>query len=328
MSIKTTLVFRMNQVDSDQRFIINHGHGFVIQAGTVAFLVLLMASACAPAHATVIEFGKNGQKDVRERLNTVQRDRRAGQVEPARPVSRDAVVATSPVSSAPTAIVINAPSNVVATGLTLDEYEDQRTNGDGAAIVFIDSGILTGSESAAPILGANIPVAALTIAPTTQKLADDPAPDASIAPLATPTPMRRLHALALRAARNAGVPSATFHALVTEESAWRVDAISPKGALGLAQLMPGTAVELDVDPLDPAQNLEGGARYLARQHARFGTWALALSAYNAGPRRVADLDGNVPDFPETRGYVARVLTRAARLEAHDPRFSQQPDKDY
>jgi len=317
----------MNQVASDQRFIMNHGHSFVIQAGTVAFLVLLMASVCAPAHATVIEFGKNGQKEVRERLNTGQRDRRAGQTVPTRPVSRDTVVATNPVPSAPTAIVFNAPSNVVATGLTLDEYEDQRAHGDTAVTVFTDVDTLTGSDNAAPILGANIPVAALTIAPTTRTVADDPKPASSIAPLATPTPLRRLHALALRAARDAGVPPATFLAMVTEESAWRVDAISPKGALGLAQLMPGTAVELDVDPLDPVQNLEGGARYLARQYDRFGTWALALSAYNAGPRRVADLDGNVPDFPETRGYVARVLTRAARLEAQDPRFSHQPDKD-
>jgi len=327
MSIKTAFFFRLSQVDSDQRFIMNHGHGFVNQIGTITVAGLLMAGVCAPANATVIEFGKNGQKDVRERLNTVQRDRRAGQAVPTRPVSRDALVSANPVPSAPTAIVVSAPPNVVATGLTLDEYEDQRAQGDTAVTVFANVDTLTGSDSAAPILGANVPVAALTIAPATRTVADDPKPAPSIAPLATPIPLRRLHALALRAARDAGVPPATFLAMVTEESAWRVDAISPKGALGLAQLMPGTAVELDVDPLDPVQNLEGGARYLARQYDRFGTWALALSAYNAGPRRVADLDGNVPVFPETRGYIARVLTRAARLEAHDPRFSQQPDKD-
>jgi len=327
MSIKTSILFRLSQVDSDQRFIMNHGHGFVNQIGTITVAGLLMAGVCAPANATVIEFGKNGQKDVRERLNTAQRDRRAGHTEPEQPASHDIAVATNPVPSVPTAIVLSTPSNVVPTGLTLDEYEDQRAHGNAAAIVFVETVALTGSDSVAPILGANIPVAALTIAAPVPSRTTSSDSAGSIAPLATPTPLRRLHALALRAARDAGVPPATFLAMVTEESAWRVDAISPKGALGLAQLMPGTAVELDVDPLDPVQNLEGGARYLARQYDRFGTWALALSAYNAGPRRVADLDGNVPDFPETRGYVARVLTRAARLEAQDPRFSQQPDKD-
>ena len=328
MSIKTAFLFRLSQVDSDQLFIMNHGHGLTSQIGTIAFLGLLMTGVCSPATATVIEFGKNGQKDVRERLNTVQRDRLARHKESAKTVPDDAVVPTVPAPFAPTTIRLNAPSNVVATGLTLDEYEDQRAQNYITVTTFADTNTQSGSDSAAPILGANIPVAALTIAAPIPSRATSSDNRDSIAPLATPTPLPRLHALALRAARDAGVPPATFLAMVTEESAWRVDAISPKGALGLAQLMPGTAVELDVDPLDPVQNLEGGARYLARQHARFGTWALALSAYNAGPRRVADLNGNVPDFPETRGYVARVLTRAARLEAQDPRFSQQPDKEY
>ena len=317
----------MNHHSKSTRFILNHWPNRAIQIGNGGVLAMMLTLAPAPVSATVIEFGKNGQKDVRERLNTAQRDRRAGHAEQERPASHDTAVATNPVPSAPTAIVVSAPTNVVATGLTFDEYEHQRAQGDITVTTFADTDILTGSHSAAPILGANIPVAALTIAAPEPSRATSTDSADSIAPLATPTPLPRLHALALRAARDAGVPPATFLAMVTEESAWRVDAISPKGALGLAQLMPGTAVELDVDPLDPVQNLEGGARYLARQYDRFGTWALALSAYNAGPRRVADLGGDVPDFPETRGYVARVLTRAARMEAQDPRFSNQPDKD-
>lgn len=317
----------MNHHLKSVRFILNQWPNRAIQIGTSGVLAAILTLASATASATVIEFGKNGHKDVRERLNTKQRDRRAAQAEPAQPVLNAAEVATDPFISAPTVIVFNAPPNVVATGLTLDEYEHQQTNRD-ARQVLVEPVASVIADNITPVLGANIPIAALTIAPTAQVRAKERKSSTSIAPLATPTPLPRLHALALRAARNAGVPSATFLAMVTEESAWRVDAISPKGALGLAQLMPGTAVELDVDPLDPVQNLEGGARYLSKQYNRFGTWALALSAYNAGPRRVADLDGNVPDFPETRGYVARVLTRAARLEAHDPRFSQQPDKDY
>lgn len=318
----------MNHDLKSPRFILNHWPRLTIQIGTSGLLAVTLSLVPAPTSATVIEFDKNGRKEVRERLNTAQRAQRVGHEKPVVRPSPEIPAITTPITDIsnvmPSGVAINEPLHVVATGLTLDEYEHQQT--DRAYVKkLIEPDIITNDIT--PVLGANIPVTVLTIAPTTGASAKNPRPVASIAPLATPTPLPRLHALAFRAARNAGVPTATFLAMVTEESAWRVDAISPKGALGLAQLMPGTAVELGVDPLDPIQNLEGGARYLARQHARFGTWALALSAYNAGPRRVADLDGNVPDFPETRGYVARVLTRAARLEAHDPRFSQQPDKD-
>ena len=318
----------MNHHLKSVRFILNHWPNRAIQIGTSSVLALMLGLTAAPASATVIEFGENGRKEVRERLNTTQRAQRVGHKKPEIDSSPAALAVETAIpdimAALPSETVINEPPHVIATGLTLDEYEHQQTDRT-PELLLIEPAAIT--DDITPVLGANIPVAALTIAPAVQARAKEPESTASLAPLATPTPLSRLHALALRAARNAGVPSATFHAMVTEESAWRVDAISPKGALGLAQLMPGTAVELGVDPLDPVQNLEGGARYLSRQHARFGTWALALSAYNAGPRRVADLGGNVPDFPETRGYVARVLTRAARLEAHDPRFSQQPDKD-
>ena len=89
------------------------------------------------------------------------------------------------------------------------------------------------------------------------------------------------------------------------ESRYCVDARSPKGALGLGQLLPGTAVELRVDPLDPAQNLSGSARYLRQQYDTFGSWELALAAYNAGPGAVSR-SGGVPPFAETRRYVGEV----------------------
>ena len=79
------------------------------------------------------------------------------------------------------------------------------------------------------------------------------------------------------------------------------------GAGGLTQLMPDTARELGVgDRFDPVQNLRGGADYLARQLLRFGDLRLALSAYNAGPGRVARL-GRVPDIAETQAYVISVI---------------------
>ena len=110
------------------------------------------------------------------------------------------------------------------------------------------------------------------------------------------------------AARRYGIPEDLFLRLVQQESGWNPRARSHKGAMGLAQLMPATARVLGVDPNDPHQNLEGGARYLAQQYRTFGDWRLALAAYNAGPEAVRK-HGGVPPYRETRGYVAAILGR-------------------
>lgn len=107
------------------------------------------------------------------------------------------------------------------------------------------------------------------------------------------------------AARGHGVPEDLYLRLVQQESGWQAGAVSPKGAIGLAQLMPGTARLLGVDPYDPRQNLEGGARYLRTQFDRFGTWDLALAAYNAGPEAVQQY-GGIPPYAETQGYVRAI----------------------
>ena len=100
-----------------------------------------------------------------------------------------------------------------------------------------------------------------------------------------------------------------IEALVWQESRWRADAVSPVGARGLAQLMPGTARELGVDPADPFANLEGGARYLRAQLDRFdGDVEKALAAYNAGPGRVMRA-GGIPRIRETQLYVAAIMGR-------------------
>lgn len=110
-----------------------------------------------------------------------------------------------------------------------------------------------------------------------------------------------------RAAVRHGLDEKLLHALVIVESAYRPDAVSPAGAGGLTQLMPGTASDLGVaDRFDVEQNLSGGADYLARQLLRFGDLRLALAAYNAGPGRVARL-GRIPDIEETRAYVVNVV---------------------
>lgn len=108
--------------------------------------------------------------------------------------------------------------------------------------------------------------------------------------------------MAREAARRHNVPEELFLRLVQQESGWNPRAKSHKGALGLAQLMPATARTLGVDPHDPYQNLEGGARYLSQQYRTFKSWRLALAAYNAGPDAVRE-HGGVPPYKETRNYV-------------------------
>ncbi|MBS1303659.1 lytic transglycosylase domain-containing protein [Loktanella sp. SALINAS62] len=111
--------------------------------------------------------------------------------------------------------------------------------------------------------------------------------------------------LARDTARRHGIPEDLFARLVQQESNWNPTARSHKGAIGLAQLMPGTARLLRVDPHDPVQNLDGGARYLKQQFVKFGNWPHALAAYNAGPGAVEKYRG-IPPFAETRTYVARI----------------------
>lgn len=111
-----------------------------------------------------------------------------------------------------------------------------------------------------------------------------------------------LISVARAAARKHNVPEDLFLRLVQQESGWNPNARSHKGAMGLAQLMPQTARALGVNASNPRQNLEGGARYLRRQFETFGTWRLALAAYNAGPGAVQKYNG-IPPYQETRNYV-------------------------
>lgn len=110
-------------------------------------------------------------------------------------------------------------------------------------------------------------------------------------------------------ARRFDLSPALIEAVVWQESRWRANAVSPAGARGLAQLMPGTARDLGVDPDDPFANLEGGARYLRQQLDRFdGNLENALAAYNAGPGRVIRA-GGIPNIRETQNYVAAIMGR-------------------
>ncbi|HKT85453.1 MAG TPA: lytic transglycosylase domain-containing protein [Novosphingobium sp.] len=108
------------------------------------------------------------------------------------------------------------------------------------------------------------------------------------------------------------ISPALLEAVVWQESRWNELAVSPVGARGLAQLMPGTARQMGVNPNDPMANLEGGARYLRMQLDAFGgDIEKALAAYNAGPLRVQQA-GGVPRIRETQAYVAAIMARLTK----------------
>jgi soluble lytic murein transglycosylase-like protein len=134
--------------------------------------------------------------------------------------------------------------------------------------------------------------------------------DEVLAPTAAGADVR---ALAIAAARRHGLDPNLVLAVVAVESGFQPDAVSHKGAQGLMQLMPDTARELGVtDILDPAQNLDGGTRYLRMLIARYGgDVGKALAAYNAGPGAVKRHRG-VPPYRETHHYIDRVLKRYQR----------------
>ena len=112
-----------------------------------------------------------------------------------------------------------------------------------------------------------------------------------------------------RAIKAVGLSKAQWHilfrSLIQAESAFNPNALSPKGAIGLGQLMPGTARKLGVNPNSMQENLDGAARYFLIQLAKFGSVELALAAYNAGPQRVEEY-GGVPPFRETKNYIYRI----------------------
>ncbi len=129
-------------------------------------------------------------------------------------------------------------------------------------------------------------------------------------------PEPELAPLINKASRETGLAAALLRAVIGQESAFDPCAVSPKGALGLMQLMPSTARELEVsDPFDPEQNVGAGSRYLMQLLMRYGgSLPLALGAYNAGPARVDPLL-SVPPVAETQDFVQRVLGRLGGVAA-------------
>lgn len=118
----------------------------------------------------------------------------------------------------------------------------------------------------------------------------------------------RMEGLIEKDSKKYGLDPSLVRAVIQTESGFDCTAVSPKGAMGLMQLMPTTAARLGVyNPFDPADNIKGGVRYLSRMLARFGgNLPLALAAYNAGPQSIEQW-GSIPPYPETRSYVRKVL---------------------
>jgi len=124
--------------------------------------------------------------------------------------------------------------------------------------------------------------------------------------------------LVTRAALHAGLPPAIVQSIARAESGYREDAVSPKGAIGLMQLMPKTAADLQADPRDPEQNAEAGAKYLRDLLLKYEKdphqVSKAVAAYNAGPAAVDKYHG-IPPYPETIQYVNRVLKQYEKEQA-------------
>jgi soluble lytic murein transglycosylase-like protein len=109
------------------------------------------------------------------------------------------------------------------------------------------------------------------------------------------------------------VPEDLLKAVAGAESSYQTGAVSGAGAEGLMQLMPSVASSLDVNPFSPGQSISGAARLLSSYHQQFGSWPLALAAYNAGPGAVEEYSG-IPPYSQTTAYVSSVLTSAGMAD--------------
>ena len=167
------------------------------------------------------------------------------------------------------------------------------------------------------------PVAIRRVLPEAPLPSRPSAPAPAPAPAPTPAPAPRAAGLRAgvpygdlfrAAAARHGLDPALLAGLAKVESGYNSRAVSPAGARGLMQLMPGTAAELGVDPLDPAEAVSGAARLIKGHLRSFGSLELALAAYNAGPGAVRRF-GGIPPYAETRAYVPKVLAAMAEVRS-------------
>ena len=283
---------------------------------------MLIGMPVTQAPATVMEFDSEGVSKITPSLNYMQRatlkarsalqrsgraSRHGARVSAQTPFNKTSsgiksgALPTTPILSGPdwveTELAAHLPGGVLLEDLSAPDGDDDDP----------DDVVIETARDANGIWAA-LPPDAVTVVASEPRLQDEEAVF-DLEEMFPHLASQLLAQLAADIAETEGVPPALFIALVEAESSFDPDALSIKGAIGLTQLMPATAEELGVDPEDPLDNLSGGARYLAAQYRRFGSWDLALAAYNAGPTRVART-GGVPDIAETRNFVARVLGAA------------------
>jgi hypothetical protein len=195
-------------------------------------------------------------------------------------------------------IVVKTEDAVLSSGLRL--HADRHELQGGLDLLYSNGGVT------------ELPAELIERFETVERVVDAPPPaDPSSAPGAS-TPAKGIEppdprVLLRDAANRSGLPAAFVESVAQVESALRPDAISPKGAMGVMQLMPATARALDADPANTAQNIDAGVRLLRDLLIRYdGDVVKALSAYNAGAGAVTRY-GGLPPYPETRNYVDKVL---------------------
>ncbi|WP_287496864.1 lytic transglycosylase domain-containing protein [Pandoraea sp. CB10b_02] len=157
-----------------------------------------------------------------------------------------------------------------------------------------------------------------------ERIVSDTSAAASSISQARPFDARPFDALVRHAARAASLEAALLHAIIETESGYDPLAVSPRGAIGLMQVLPRTGARFGVRRLeDPAENLRAGAAYLRWLLERFdGELVLALAAYNAGEGAVLRHGRRIPPFPETQNYVRKVMAGYSRLADADPSHDQ------
>lgn len=177
--------------------------------------------------------------------------------------------------------------------------------------------IYTWRDASGTLVLSNVPQTG-TIAPS--DIYEVPGAKTVRATRAPATAAARFDGLIERHASSQGLSPELVRAVIQVESAFNPVALSPKGAMGLMQLMPATAKELGVaDPFHPDQNIRGGTRYLRWLLDRYdGNVELALAAYNAGPGAVDRHGQQIPPFRETRNYVEKVTGASGRAPASGP----------
>jgi hypothetical protein len=208
---------------------------------------------------------------------------------------------TTPIAFAPSAMaasVLTTEDAVLSTGFRLHADRHER---DGDRILLYTQGGVT--ELPAALIDHFEKIEHVAMLAAAQAPAHESTPPALAKSVEPASP----RVLLRDAANRSGLPPAFVESVAQVESALRPDAVSPKGAIGVMQLMPATARALDADPSDTAQNINAGVRLLRDLLIRYdGDVVKALSAYNAGEGAVTRY-GGLPPYPETQNYVDKVL---------------------